>query len=477
MPCDSTPHARTFILFFSVYRVGGNKKQMKIPVVTIFAPSIRVPVNPNFQKPLKGIVPKDLTDRLTSFRNQIALLTQQTDVSVAPDLVRALEQYLSLVIGLTDQELGFRELVEFKWNSLDDGRQDISVADSWFELLSVVHMMALLTLIEANSKLIPDQTVSSETVESTDNIRCVVDLLVKAAGYLQFCVREILVRIPPHIKMKLPVDLQENVLEAAYIQALGQGTEMQLASAVECKNATLSVKRRLACEQLSYFSQAHYCLSTCDNLNGYGKKHLSFIKWKYLEAKAAAYYYHGLITDKGTEPSCHITAVCCFLAAEEILTESKKACLNFCLTVPITRAPAAWGAMKHLNKKIPETAAKKSQMYAYLLEQEKSLEVFPELPEFELSLKADEYQMPNKDAAWENEKWKIHTQTLKIHLTDDDEDDKSLEVLPELPEFELSQKANEYQMPNKDAAWESEKWKIPTQTLKIHLTDDDEDDK
>ncbi|KAK9064701.1 hypothetical protein SSX86_016083 [Deinandra increscens subsp. villosa] len=409
----------------SVYKIGGtNKKQMKIPVVTVFAPSIRVPVNSNFHKHLKGIVPKDLIDRLTSFRNQIALLAQQTDVSAAPELLRASEEYLSLVVGLTDQGfLGFRELVDFKWRNVDDGRQEITVADSWFELLSVVHMMAMLTLMEANSKLIPDQTVSSETDESTDNVRCAVDLLVKAAGYLQFCLQEILVHIPPHIKMKLPVDLQENVLEAAYIQALGQGTEMQLASAVQCKNATLSVKRRLACEQLSYFSQAHYCLSTCDNLNGYGKKHLSFIKWKYLEAKAAAYYYHGLITDKGSEPSCHITAVCCFLAAEEILTESKKACLNFCLTGLITRAPIAWGAMKHLNKKIPETAAKKSQMYAYLLEQEKSLEVLPELPEFELSLKADEYQMPDKDAAWESEKWKIPNQTLKTHLTDDDEED------------------------------------------------------
>ncbi|KAJ0603286.1 putative BRO1 domain-containing protein BROX [Helianthus annuus] len=167
--------------------------------------------------------------------------------------------------------------------------KDISVADSWFELPSVVHMMAMMTLMEAKSKLIPDQTVPSETVESTDDIGSAVDLLVKAAGYLQFCLREILVQIPPYMKMKLPVDLQENVLEATYIQALGQGTEMQLASSVGCKNATLSVKRRLACEQLSYFSQA----------------------------------------------------------------------------------PTAWGAMKHLNKKIPETAAKKSQMYAYLLEEEK----------------------------------------------------------------------------------------------------------
>lgn len=61
-------------------------------------------------------------------------------------------------------------------------------------------MMAMLTLMEANSKLIPDQTVSSESEESTDNMRSAVELLVKAAGYLQFCLREILVQIPPHIK-------------------------------------------------------------------------------------------------------------------------------------------------------------------------------------------------------------------------------------------------------------------------------------
>lgn len=53
--------------------------------------------------------------------------------------------------------------------------------------------------------------------------------------------------------------------------------------------------------------------------------------------QAAAYYYHGLILDKGNEPSCHVSAVCCFLAAEEILAESKKACLTFSLAPPTTR--------------------------------------------------------------------------------------------------------------------------------------------
>ena len=56
--------------------------------------------------------------------------------------------------------------------------------------------------------------------------------------------------------------------------------------------------------------------------------------------QAAAYYYHGLILDKGSEPSCHVSGVCCFLAAEGLLLESKKACLSFCLASPVTRLVA-----------------------------------------------------------------------------------------------------------------------------------------
>ncbi|RRT58691.1 hypothetical protein B296_00029112 [Ensete ventricosum] len=87
-----------------------------------------------------------------------------------------------------------------------------------------------------------------------------------------------------------------------------QGVEMQLGLAIESENATLSVKRRLACEEVSYFSevsdmdqnhfirsflfttfpfvdQAHNCLSGCDTSDAYGKKLLLYMKWKYLEAK------------------------------------------------------------------------------------------------------------------------------------------------------------------------------------------------
>ncbi|XP_042969327.1 BRO1 domain-containing protein BROX homolog isoform X1 [Carya illinoinensis] len=410
----------------SMYAVGRKKKKLIVPEVVVFVPSMPIPVQSDLQRPLRGLIPKDLADRLSCIRNQIVLVAEDTGGSAITELRRALEEYLSILIGLVKKEYGLEGLIEFKWKNLVDGRHEMCASNSWYELLSVIRLMAMLTLSEADSILIPkDLSGSGIRVVSSDCKRDAVDLLLKAAGYLEFCVRDVLVRIPPDIRKRFPKDLHDGVLEAISIQALGQGTEIQLGLAVECQKATLSVKRRLACEQLSYFSQAYQCLSGCDMDadNGYGKKHLWFIKWKFLGAKqAAAYYYHGLILDKGNEPSGHVTAVCCFLAAEQLLSESKKACLNFCLAAPVTRAPPLWGAMKHLHQKIPEVASRKSQMYGYLLEQENALQVLPDLPDFQLSLRPDDYQLPQIDPAWDGEKWEVQGQPLKDHLKDSEDE-------------------------------------------------------
>ncbi|GAA0151013.1 hypothetical protein LIER_09826 [Lithospermum erythrorhizon] len=398
----------------------GGKKRKIINEVAVFVPSLRVPVQSDLNKMLRGLVPKDLADRIGSIRNQIALVAEDTDGSAIKEVQEALEEYLPLLLGLTRKEYGLQDLVDFKWKSLEDARQEICLANSWFELLSVLHMMSMLTLTEANLKLIPGDSGPSGRVVPADCMRDSIDLLLIAAGYLDFCVREIHVRVTPDIKSRLPRDLDEGVLEAISNQALAQGTEIQLGLAVESQNATLSVKRRLACELLTYLGQAHYCLTGDNNDYKDRKKHICFIKWKYIEAKAAAYYYHGLILDKGNEPLSHVTALGCFLAAEEILAESKKACLSFCLADPVTRAPPPWGVMKHLNKKIPETVLKKSQIYGYLLNQEKDLQTLPELPEFELSLKPD-YELPEIDSAWNSEKWDIPGQALKGYLNDSED--------------------------------------------------------
>ncbi|XP_043817967.1 uncharacterized protein LOC110627005 isoform X1 [Manihot esculenta] len=417
----------------SMYAVGRRRKKPSIPEMVVYVPPLRIPSQSDLQRSLKGLIPRDLVDRLACLRNQISLVAGDTAGSAITELSRALEEYLSLLIGLTKKEHGLEGLVEFKWKVLEDGHHDSSVSNSWFELLSVVHMMAILTLSEADLLMIPkDHSGSGIRVVSSDCKRDAVDLLLKAAGYLEFCVRDVLVRIPADIKKGFSKDLQDGVLEALSIQALGQGTEIQLGLAVESQKATLSVKRRLACEQLIYFSQespienflrqAYHCLSKCDMNHEYGKKHLWFIKWKFLEAKAAAYYYHGLILDKGSEPACHVSAVCCFLAAEELLTESKKACLSFCLAAPVTRSPPLWGAMKHLHQKIPEVASRKSQMYGYLLEEEKGLQALPDLPDFQLSLRPDDYVLPEMDEAWDRERWNLQSQSLKEHLKDSEDE-------------------------------------------------------
>lgn len=65
----------------------------------------------------------------------------------------------------------------------------------------MVHLLAMLTLSEADSLLIPkDNSGCGIRVVSSDCKREAVDLLLKASGYLQFCVKDLLTRMPLDIK-------------------------------------------------------------------------------------------------------------------------------------------------------------------------------------------------------------------------------------------------------------------------------------
>ncbi|CAH8292319.1 unnamed protein product [Eruca vesicaria subsp. sativa] len=418
--------------------VGRKNKKRNIQESVVFVPQLRVPVQCDLQRQLKGVAPKTTIDRLSCLRNQIQLVAEDTEFaggSAISELRTALEEYLSLLTGLIKKKNdGMEGCVEFKWKTLGDGRRaELCFTNLWMEMLTVIHMMAALALTEANSLMIPktcSDSSNSVRVVSSDCRRDAVDLLLKASGYLEFCVREILPRFPPDIKSKLPDDMQESVLQTLSIQALGQGTEIQLGLAVDSQKATLSVKRRLACEQVIYFSQAYQCLSGCEVVSqGCAKKLLRFIYWKFLESKAAAYYYHGLVTDKGNEPACHVSAVCCFLAAAELLAESKKACFSFCLAPPVTRAPPMWGVMKHLSQKIPEVAFRKSQTYGYLLEEEeKAMQCLPELPDFQLSLRPEEFELPEIEAgSSEGNQTHLLSEHLEDYSDNNEDDDDELD--------------------------------------------------
>lgn len=48
----------------------------------------------------------------------------------------------------------------------------------------------------------------------------------------------------------------------------------------------------------------------------------------------------------------------------------------------------------------------------------------PELPDFQLSLCPDDYELPEIDAAWDSKYWETLGQPLKEHLRDSEDDDE-----------------------------------------------------
>lgn len=61
----------------SVYAVGGRKK-LTVPEVVVLVPSTRIPAQSDLQRWLRGLIPIDLAHKLSSLRNQIILVAEDT---------------------------------------------------------------------------------------------------------------------------------------------------------------------------------------------------------------------------------------------------------------------------------------------------------------------------------------------------------------------------------------------------------------
>ncbi|KAB1226269.1 hypothetical protein CJ030_MR1G003754 [Morella rubra] len=158
----------------------------------------------------------------SSTKSSFQRIKRRTIWSFLDEVMVKLLQGVETNLHVTEHR--FKGLVEFKWKNLEAGRHETCGANSWFEILAVVYLIAMLTLSEADSLMLPkNHSGSGLWVVPSDCKRDAVDLILKAAGYLDFCVQDILVRIPPDIKKRLPKDLQDVALEAIAIQAvLGQ---------------------------------------------------------------------------------------------------------------------------------------------------------------------------------------------------------------------------------------------------------------
>ncbi|PON53612.1 BRO1 domain containing protein [Trema orientale] len=397
---------------------GGNRRRPgNIGEVSVYVPGLRIPKPVDFSQSLGDHLSKSLVERLSALRTRIVVMAGQEGPTITrtrrktqhggstlADLQQALEDYLPVLLGLVKDGSQLQHKVQFVWINQEDEAEETAISNAWYEVLSVLHLMAMLSLSQANLLLLPRTSADGyQPKVSEENRRASVDIFLKAAGYLDCAVRHVLPHFPSELRRNLPVDLVEGVLRALCLQALGQGVDIQLGMAIDSTKATLAVKRRLACEMVKYWQQAQDNIMNLPLSNGWGEKHRLFVKWKYIEAKAGAYYYHGLILDEGNTEKSHGMAVAALQAADEYFKESKKTCEAFNSAPPLSRNPPLWGTMKYLSEKIPKDTSSKVRINRDLYSSEKIMETAPTLPDFALALKPDEYQLPPVDASWNQE--------------------------------------------------------------------------
>ncbi|KAG1361221.1 Vacuolar protein-sorting protein BRO1 [Cocos nucifera] len=396
---------------------GGNRRWPRTAgVAAVFVPGLRIPKNVDLSRSLDNSLSRSLVEHLSALRTRIVVMAAQEAPTVKKprrktatqhggsslsDLLQALEDYLPVLLGLVKNGSQLKDEVQFVWVNQEDDAEETGVANAWYEVLSVLHLMSMLCLSEANSLLLPKTSNDDcQPKVSEEKRRTSIDAFLKAAGYLDCAIRDVLPQIPLESRKDLPLDLTEGVLRALCMQALGQSIEIQLGMAIDSPKATLAVKRRLACEMVKCWHEAHDSITQVPLTDGWGRKHHLFIKWKYAEAKAAAYFYHGLILDEGNTEKSHGMAIAALQAAEEFLKESKRACEAFNAVPPASMNPPLWGTAKYLSEKIPKYASSKVRINRDLYGHERVLETAPTLPDFAVALKPDDYQLPPLDPSW-----------------------------------------------------------------------------
>ncbi|RLM78183.1 uncharacterized protein C2845_PM12G10720 [Panicum miliaceum] len=265
------------------------------------------------------------------------------------NLLQALEEYLPALIGLAKEGSELRNKVQFVWANQEDVAEETSMADPWYEVLSVLHLMAMVCFVQANTLLLPRSYADGHGP-----------------------------RVSEESRRELPVDLAEGNLKALSLQGLSQGVDMPLGLAIDNPKATLAVKRRLACE-----------MTKC---------------WK----QAAAYYFHGLILDEGETEKAQEMAIAALQASEEFLNESKIASEAFHAAPPASRSPSPFGTTKYLLDRISKDVQSKVQSYQDLYTQQRAANIGvskiiatpPPLPDFPLALSPEDYELPQLDPLW-----------------------------------------------------------------------------
>ncbi|PKI75552.1 hypothetical protein CRG98_004088 [Punica granatum] len=218
---------------------GGNRSRpASIGDVSVYVPGLRIPIADDFSESLGSSLPKEIVERLSALRTRIVVMAGQESPmitrprrktatqhggSTVADLHQALEDYLPVLLGLVKDGSHLQHKVQFDWINQEDETEETALSNAWYEVLSVLHLMAMLLLSQANLMLLPRTSTDGYPPKVSDeNKRASIDIFLKVAGYLDCAVRRILPQLPTELRRLLPIDLSEGVLQALCLQALGQ---------------------------------------------------------------------------------------------------------------------------------------------------------------------------------------------------------------------------------------------------------------
>ncbi|ESN93154.1 hypothetical protein HELRODRAFT_89289 [Helobdella robusta] len=220
-------------------------------------------------------------------KSRIELLERLKDPYNQIDIVNeSLDNYLSLLHGfiysLDDQqeESQLRYIVNYKWSNSVYNISFCQQSDSLFECLSMLYSVAIWYSKHAAAISVKSNLKDNDALE-------VFKSLKTAAGIFLF------VKITKsNLKRNAEQfsDLDDNVLEAYYLQCLGEAQEVSLARSIEMKHKPELIAS-LSYETSQIFKKA---VDLFSNLN-----HKLFLKWKlYLQFKcdiymAGAFNYYG----------------------------------------------------------------------------------------------------------------------------------------------------------------------------------------
>lgn len=150
---------------------GGNRRRPgNIGEVSVFVPGLRIPKPVDFSLALGDQLSKTLVERLSALRTRIVVMAGQEAPTITrtrrktatqhggstlADLLQALEDYLPVILGLVKDGSTLQHKVQFIWVNQEDDAEETAIFSAWYEILSVLHLMATLSLSQANLLLLP----------------------------------------------------------------------------------------------------------------------------------------------------------------------------------------------------------------------------------------------------------------------------------------------------------------------------------